>query len=158
MKNRRKHQYIQVLFLYIRKITLPLQPVHRNITITWPVRLSVRTQDFHSCKRGSTPLRATKKKQQPWQQVNNNSMANIKSAKKRIRNSEAKRDRNRYQHKTTRTAIKGLKTAKGKTEAEALLPKVTQMVDKLAKKNIIHKNKASNLKSKLTKMVSGMKK
>ena len=85
-------------------------------------------------------------------------MANIKSAKKRIRNSEAKRDRNRYQHKSTRTAIKDLRTAKDKKEAEALLPKVTQMVDKLAKKNIIHKNKASNLKSKLTKMVSTMKK
>ncbi len=85
-------------------------------------------------------------------------MANIKSAKKRIRNSEAKRDRNRYQHKSARTAIKNLRTAKDKAEAEALLPKVTQMVDKLAKKNIIHKNKASNLKSKLTKIVSTMKK
>ena len=85
-------------------------------------------------------------------------MANIKSAKKRIRNSEAKRDRNRYQHKSTRTAIKNLKDAKTKKDAEALLPKVTQMVDKLAKKNIIHKNKASNLKSKLTKIVSTMKK
>lgn len=84
-------------------------------------------------------------------------MANIKSAKKRIRNSEAKRDRNRYQHKSTRTAIKSLRTAKDKKEAQELLPKITQMVDKLAKKNIIHKNKASNLKSKLTKFVTTMK-
>ena len=81
-------------------------------------------------------------------------MANIKSAKKRIRNSEAKRDRNRYQHKSTRTAIKDLRTAKSKKEAEALLPKVTQMVDKLAKKNMIHDNKACNLKSKLTNDVA----
>jgi small subunit ribosomal protein S20 len=84
-------------------------------------------------------------------------MANIKSAKKRIRNSEAKRDRNRYQHKSTRTAIKNLRTAKDKAEAAALLPKVTEMVDKLAKKSIIHKNKAANLKSKLTKFVTTMK-
>jgi small subunit ribosomal protein S20 len=84
-------------------------------------------------------------------------MANIKSAKKRIRNSEAKRDRNRYQHKSTRTAIKNLRTAKDKAEAVALLPKVTEMVDKLAKKSIIHKNKAANLKSKLTKFVTTMK-
>ena len=84
-------------------------------------------------------------------------MANIKSAKKRIRNSKSKRDRNRYQHKTTRTVIKSLHLAKDKKEAEALLPKVTEMVDKLAKKNIIHKNKASNLKSKLTKFVTSMK-
>ena len=84
-------------------------------------------------------------------------MANIKSAKKRIRNSEAKRDRNSYQHKTTRTVIKSLRLAKDKKEAQALLPKVTEMVDKLAKKNIIHKNKASNLKSKLTKFVTSMK-
>ena len=83
-------------------------------------------------------------------------MANIKSAKKRIRNSEAKRDRNRYQHKSTRTAIKDLRTAKDKKAAEALLPKVTQMVDKLAKKNIIHDNKASNLKSKLTRHVAAL--
>jgi small subunit ribosomal protein S20 len=84
-------------------------------------------------------------------------MANIKSAKKRIRNSEAKRDRNRYQHKSTRTAIKNLRLAKDKKEAQELLPKITQMVDKLAKKNIIHKNKASNLKSKLTRFVTTMK-
>jgi small subunit ribosomal protein S20 len=83
-------------------------------------------------------------------------MANIKSAVKRIRNSETKRLRNRYQAKSTRTVMKQVRTAASKNEAEALLPKVTSMLDKLAKKNIIHKNKASNLKSKLTKFVAQM--
>ncbi len=85
-------------------------------------------------------------------------MANIKSAKKRIRNSEAKQDRNRYQHKTARTVIKKVRTATSKKEAEALLPEVSSMLDKLAKTNVIHKNKAANLKSKLTKHVAGLKK
>lgn len=85
-------------------------------------------------------------------------MANIKSAKKRIRNSEAKKDRNRYQHKTARTVIKKVRTATSKKEAEALLPEVSSMLDKLAKTNVIHKNKAANLKSKLTKHVAGLKK
>ena len=76
-------------------------------------------------------------------------MANHKSAEKRIRANEAKRVKNRYQHKTTRTYIKRLRTATAKSEAEALLKEVSSMIDKLAKKNIIHKNKASNLKSKL---------
>jgi len=84
-------------------------------------------------------------------------MANIKSAKKRIRNSEAKRDRNRYQHKSTRTVIKKVREASSKKEGEELLNKVTAMIDKLAKKNVIHKNKAANLKSKLTKHVSALK-
>jgi small subunit ribosomal protein S20 len=83
-------------------------------------------------------------------------MANIKSAVKRIRNSETKRLRNRYQAKSTRTVMKQVRAAASKNEAEALLPKVTSMLDKLAKKNIIHKNKASNLKSKLTKFVAQM--
>ncbi|MDT0642421.1 30S ribosomal protein S20 [Zunongwangia sp. F363] len=82
-------------------------------------------------------------------------MANHKSSLKRIRSNEAKRLRNRYQHKTTRNAIKKLKEA-GKEEAETLLPSVISMVDKLAKKNIIHDNKASNLKSKLTKHVAAL--
>lgn len=81
-------------------------------------------------------------------------MANIKSAKKRIRNSETKKLRNRYQHKSTRTVIKQVRNAASKKEGEELLKKVTSMLDKLAKNNIIHKNKASNLKSKLTKHVS----
>lgn len=81
-------------------------------------------------------------------------MANHKSAEKRIRANEAKRVRNRYQHKTTRTAIKKLRSAKTKDEAAALLKEVTSMIDKLAKKNIIHWKKAANQKSKLSKMVN----
>lgn len=81
-------------------------------------------------------------------------MANHKSAKKRIRANEAKRLRNRYQHKTTRTAIKKLKSAATKDEASALLKEVTAMIDKLAKKNVIHWKKAANQKSKLSKMVN----
>lgn len=84
-------------------------------------------------------------------------MANIKSAKKRIRNSEVKRDRNRYQHKTTRNMVKKIRTANSKKEAEAMLPEVTSMLDKLAKNNVIHKNKAANLKSSLTKHIATMK-
>ncbi|WP_300436839.1 30S ribosomal protein S20 [Christiangramia sp.] len=82
-------------------------------------------------------------------------MANHKSALKRIRSNETKRLRNRYQHKTTRNAIKKLREA-DKKEAEAMLPSVISMVDKLAKKNIIHDNKAANLKSNLTKHVAAL--
>lgn len=84
-------------------------------------------------------------------------MANIKSAKKRVRNSEVKRARNKYQHKSTRTVMKALRTATSKADAEALLPKVSSMLDKLVKTNVIHKNKAANLKSKLTKHVATLK-
>jgi small subunit ribosomal protein S20 len=83
-------------------------------------------------------------------------MANHKSALKRIRANEAKRLRNRYQHKTTRTFIKRLKSSTDKAEAEKLLKEVASMIDKLAKKNIIHKNNASNKKSKLTKFVNSL--
>ncbi|MGW8122244.1 30S ribosomal protein S20 [Roseivirga echinicomitans] len=83
-------------------------------------------------------------------------MANHKSALKRIRSNEAKRLRNRYQHKTTRTYIKRLRLTTDKSEAQELLKKVISMVDKLAKTNIIHKNKASNNKSKLTKLVNSL--
>ena len=82
-------------------------------------------------------------------------MANHKSALKRIRNSETKRLRNRYQHKTTRNAIKKLRES-DKKEAVEMLPKVVSMLDKLAKNNIIHKNKAANLKSQLTKYVAAL--
>ena len=82
-------------------------------------------------------------------------MANHKSALKRIRSNDVKRLRNRYQHKTTRNAIKKLREA-DKTEAETLYPSVVSMIDKLAKKNIIHDNKASNLKSKLAKHVAAL--
>jgi small subunit ribosomal protein S20 len=83
-------------------------------------------------------------------------MANHKSALKRIRANEAKRLRNRYQHKTTRTFIKRLKSVTDKVEAQELLKTVTSMIDKLAKKNIIHKNNAANRKSKLTKLVNAL--
>jgi len=83
-------------------------------------------------------------------------MANHKSALKRIRSSEKRRVLNRYQHKTTRNAIKKLEELSDKKEAEKLLHEVKSMIDKLAKKNIIHKNKAGNLKSKLTKRVTSL--
>jgi small subunit ribosomal protein S20 len=83
-------------------------------------------------------------------------MANHKSALKRIRSNEAKRVLNRYQHKSTRTAIKKLRGTTDKTAAQELLKKVTSMLDRLAKKNIIHKNKAANNKSKLTKLVNAL--
>ena len=81
-------------------------------------------------------------------------MANHKSALKRIRSSEKRKVLNRYQHKTTRNAIKALRLSTVKSEATDKLSNVISMIDKLAKKNIIHDNKASNLKSKLTKHVS----
>lgn len=83
-------------------------------------------------------------------------MANHKSSLKRIRSNEAKRLRNRFQHKTARNAIRDLRVMEDKKEAQEKLPVVVAMIDKLAKKNIIHQNKASNLKSKLTKMVSAL--
>ncbi len=83
-------------------------------------------------------------------------MANHKSALKRIRSNEAKRLRNRYQHKTTRNAVKRLRDLDNKKEAEELLPSVLSMLDKLAKKNIIHANKAANIKSKLAKHVAAL--
>ncbi|WP_190809482.1 30S ribosomal protein S20 [Flagellimonas sp. S3867] len=83
-------------------------------------------------------------------------MANHKSALKRIRRNEAVRLRNRYQHKTVRNAIKKLRNEEDKKAAEALLPTVVGMIDKLAKRNIIHNNKAANLKSKLMSGVAGM--
>lgn len=76
-------------------------------------------------------------------------MANHKSALKRIRSNNAKRLRNRFVHKTTRTAIRKLRGTSDKTVAEKALPKVASMIDKLAKRNIIHANKAANLKSGL---------
>lgn len=83
-------------------------------------------------------------------------MANHKSALKRIRANAVKRLRNRYQAKTTRTAIKSLRSATDKTEASSKLKDIYSMLDKLAKKNIIHRNKASNQKSKLTKFVNSL--
>jgi small subunit ribosomal protein S20 len=85
-------------------------------------------------------------------------MANHKSSIKRIRSNDAKRLRNRYQAKTMRNAVKELRADESKKSANEKLPKVIAMVDKLAKKNVIHKNKAANLKSKLTKKVNALKK
>ena len=85
-------------------------------------------------------------------------MANHKSAIKRIRANNVKRLSNRYYAKTTRNAVKKLRDTETKTEATVMLPKVVAMLDKLAKKNVIHKNKASNLKSKLTKRVNALAK
>jgi small subunit ribosomal protein S20 len=81
-------------------------------------------------------------------------MANHKSAEKRNRANEAKRVRNRYQHKTTRTFIKRLRETSVKSEAEALLKDVNALIDKLAKKNIIHWKKAANQKSSLARYVN----
>lgn len=83
-------------------------------------------------------------------------MANHKSALKRIRANATKRLRNRYQAKTTRNAVKKLRNTSSAEEAKALLPRVISMLDRLAKKNVIHKNKASNNKSKLTKYVNSL--
>jgi len=81
-------------------------------------------------------------------------MANHKSAEKRIRQTEARREHNRYHAKTTRNAIKALRGTTEKEAATSLLPKVASMIDKLAKIKVIHKNKASNLKSSLQIHVS----
>lgn len=81
-------------------------------------------------------------------------MANHKSAIKRIRANEAKRERNRYQHKSTRTLIKAIRKSSKKEEAAPLLSKTFSAIDKLAKRGIIHKNKAGNLKSGLQKFVT----
>ena len=84
-------------------------------------------------------------------------MANHKSSKKRIRNSAAKNDRNHYQAKTARTVIKKFRSTKDKKEAADLLPGISSMLDKLAKTNVIHKNKAANLKSELAVHVNKLK-
>jgi small subunit ribosomal protein S20 len=83
-------------------------------------------------------------------------MAHHLSSKKRIRQEATRRLRNRFYKKTTRSAIKALRSLTDKTEAESFLPKVVSMIDKLAKKNNIHKNKASNLKSGLAKQVKSL--
>ena len=76
-------------------------------------------------------------------------MANHKSSEKRIRQTATKREHNRYYAKTTRNAVKKSRMVTDRAVAVELLPKVVAMLDKLAKKNIIHDNKAANLKSKL---------
>jgi small subunit ribosomal protein S20 len=83
-------------------------------------------------------------------------MANHHSSEKALRQNETRRLENRYYARTTRNAVKALRTNTKKDEATELLPKVASMLDKLAKKNVIHKNKASNLKSSLAKHVSSL--
>ena len=83
-------------------------------------------------------------------------MAQHKSAIKRIRSNETKRLRNKYYLKTTRTFIKKLRKATGKEEAQELYKKVASMLDKLAKRNVIHKNNAANKKAKLHKVMTAV--
>ena len=85
-------------------------------------------------------------------------MANHKATKKDVRQSAKRRERNRYYGKTTRNAIRDIKAVEEKAAAGQQLPEVISMIDKLAKRGIIHKNKASNLKSKLTKRVNTLAK
>lgn len=81
-------------------------------------------------------------------------MANHKATRKDVRQATKRRERNRYYGKTTRNAIRNLLATSEKEAATEKLPKVISMIDKLAKRNVIHKNKANNLKSKLTKKIS----
>ncbi len=83
-------------------------------------------------------------------------MAHHRSALKRIRQNLKRRLQNRYYKKSTRTAIKNLRNIKDKAEAEKFLPKVVSMIDKLAKRGTIHRNKAANLKSGLMKYVNSL--
>lgn len=83
-------------------------------------------------------------------------MAHHRSALKRIRQTEKRRLQNRYYKKAARTAIKNLRELKEKAEAETFLPKVISMIDRLAKRGNIHRNKAANLKSGLMRHVNTM--
>ncbi|MBU0764078.1 MAG: 30S ribosomal protein S20 [Bacteroidetes bacterium] len=83
-------------------------------------------------------------------------MAHHLSAKKRIRQTESRREHNKYYAKTTRNAVKKLRNTTVKKEAEEMMPKVVSMLDKLTKRNIVHDNKASNLKSSLMKHVRSL--
>jgi small subunit ribosomal protein S20 len=84
-------------------------------------------------------------------------MANHRSALKATRQAEVKKESNKYIARTMRNALKNMRKTTDKAEAGELLPKLNSMLDRLAKKNVIHKNKASNLKSSITKHVSGLK-
>ena len=84
-------------------------------------------------------------------------MANHRSSEKRIRSTKTKRTDNRYQAKTVRNAVKNLRAAEEKETVQKDLPKVISQIDKLAKKTVIHKNKAANLKSKLMKKANKAK-
>ncbi len=83
-------------------------------------------------------------------------MANHKATKKDVRQTTKRREKNRYSGRTTRNAIRDLRALEDKTAAGEKVPEVISMIDRLAKKGIIHKNKASNLKSKLAKKVNAL--
>jgi small subunit ribosomal protein S20 len=83
-------------------------------------------------------------------------MANHKSALKATRQAETRKESNKYYARTMRNALKTIRKSSDKAEAAEMLPKVSSMLDKLAKKNVIHKNKASNLKSSITKHVKSL--
>lgn len=85
-------------------------------------------------------------------------MANHKATKKDVRQAAKRRERNKYYGKTTRNAIRDLKEIKSGTEASKEFPEVASMIDKLAKKGVIHKNKAANLKSKLARKINTLAK
>ena len=85
-------------------------------------------------------------------------MANHAATKKDVRQSAKRNERNRYNGKTTRNAIRDIKAVTAKNEAEGQLPTVASMIDRLAKRGIIHKNKAANLKSKLARRVNALAK
>jgi small subunit ribosomal protein S20 len=84
-------------------------------------------------------------------------MANHKSSIKRIKSNDVKRQRNKYYHKTMRNALRKLRGSKDKNEVGTLVPKVASMLDKLAKTNVIHKNKAANLRSSIQVLANKMK-
>ena len=83
-------------------------------------------------------------------------MANHKSSIKRIRSNDTKRTRNKYYHKTTRNALRKLRGLTDKKEAEKMLPGIVSMLDRLARKSVIHRNKASNLKRSLAVHINAM--
>ena len=85
-------------------------------------------------------------------------MANHSATKKDVRQRRKRNERNRYHGKTTRNAIRDLKAIDTKAAASEKIPQISSMIDKLAKRGIIHKNKAANLKSKLTKGVQSLQK
>ena len=84
-------------------------------------------------------------------------MAYHKSSEKRIRQTKVRNEKNKYKAKTMRNALKDLRASTSKKEAEEMAPKMNKMLDKLAKKNIIHPKKAANLKSSVAKHVNSLK-
>ncbi|EKX96852.1 ribosomal protein S20 [Hoylesella saccharolytica F0055] len=143
-KNQRlSEKYLIKIWLLTEK-AVPLHPQFRLRSL----RLSVRTRDFHSLKRSSTLLGTTFKIKEYKK------MANHKSSIKRIRQTKVRTLHNKYYAKTMRNAVRKLRALTDKEEAIKLYPAVQKMLDKLAKTNIIHKNKAANLKSSLAQHIN----